>query len=459
VNPYLRGLILSYSARNRRRKAGLIADVMRRTGARRILLVGAMASGSERNEGIVERLVAVHAAEVVSLNIYDPGPQPWPYLIADGRLMPFGDQTFDLVVSNAVIEHVGGIDEQLAFVREHVRVGRDWVITTPNRWFPVESHTSTLLRHWSSRWRVARTEFTRLLSGDEFRRLLPSDSVMVGRPWQATFLAHSSSAPADAERAARRLGMLRRGDVSALNQGVWESLGSEDPDWAVLTDPGRRHGGWQNNFDDFYESGRSEVAAVMASLPPDSPTDLAVDWGSGTGRLTFALAETFSKVLAVDVSQSMLRELNRRAVERAVSDRVETVPLDDLRLSGEADLVLSLLVLQHLPHRTAALAAIRSMMGCLRPGGHLVIEIPERALSWRARLQPRYRVYQAAHMLGVPHSWLHEHGFSGISMLSIDRSAVSQTVAACGGVVLTAISLREATDHRYVRYNVLRLSS
>jgi ubiquinone/menaquinone biosynthesis C-methylase UbiE len=165
---------------------------MRRTGSRRILLVGGMASGTEPNEGIVERLVAEHASEVVSINLYDPGPQPWPHLIADGCRMPFADQSFDLVVSNAVIEHVGGLQEQLAFIGEHQRVGRAWVITTPNRWFPVESHTSTLFAHWSAGWRARRTEFTRLLSRAEFRRVLPAGATLRGHPWQATFLAQSS---------------------------------------------------------------------------------------------------------------------------------------------------------------------------------------------------------------------------------------------------------------------------
>jgi SAM-dependent methyltransferase len=190
MNPYIRRVVLAYSARSRRRKAELIVNLMRRSGARRLLLVGGMASGTEPNEGIVERLVASQATQVVSINIYDPGPQPWPYVVADGCWMPFGDQSFDLVVSNAVIEHVGGQDEQLAFIREHLRVGRAWVVTTPNRWFPVESHTSTLFKHWSVGWRARRTEFTRLLSRGEFRSLLPSDAVLVGRPWQATFLAH-----------------------------------------------------------------------------------------------------------------------------------------------------------------------------------------------------------------------------------------------------------------------------
>ena len=47
------------------------------------------------------------------------------------------DGTFDVVFSNAVIEHVGGEEEQLRFVAEALRVGRRAFITTPNRLFPV----------------------------------------------------------------------------------------------------------------------------------------------------------------------------------------------------------------------------------------------------------------------------------------------------------------------------------
>ena len=192
MNRYVRRLVLAYSARSRARKAATIVDLMERTGARRLLFVGAMASGTEPNEGIVERLVAASADEVVSINLYDPGRQPWPYLIADGCHMPFLDDSFDLVVSNAVVEHVGLEPDQRAFVAEHVRVGGNWVITTPNRWFPVESHTSTLFQHWLPSWRGRRSEFTRLLSRREFRALLPPGAHLVGQPWAATFLASSS---------------------------------------------------------------------------------------------------------------------------------------------------------------------------------------------------------------------------------------------------------------------------
>src|SRR5215212_914735 len=96
-----------------------------------------------------------------------PCETPWPFMIADGRDLPFEDQSTDFILANAVVEHVGDEDDQQRFVLEQTRVARAWAITTPNRWFPIESHTSTVLRHWSPRWRAGRSEFTRLLSKRE----------------------------------------------------------------------------------------------------------------------------------------------------------------------------------------------------------------------------------------------------------------------------------------------------
>lgn len=65
-----------------------------------------------------------------------------------GEKLPFADQAFDIVFSNAVIEHVGSRAAQAAFVAELCRVGKAFFITTPNRWFPIEHHTGLPFLHW-----------------------------------------------------------------------------------------------------------------------------------------------------------------------------------------------------------------------------------------------------------------------------------------------------------------------
>jgi SAM-dependent methyltransferase len=67
--------------------------------------------------------------------------------IEAGRPLPFRDQEFDIVHSNAVLEHVGSLNEQCEFITEVLRVSKAFFITTPNRWFPVEPHTFIPLIH------------------------------------------------------------------------------------------------------------------------------------------------------------------------------------------------------------------------------------------------------------------------------------------------------------------------
>jgi hypothetical protein len=81
-----------------------------------------------------------------------------------------------------VIEHVGGEEQQKAFVREAVRVAGRVFVTTPNRWFPLEVHTRLPLVHWLPElaahraYDVARKSWAkenRLLGPGELRRLFP----------------------------------------------------------------------------------------------------------------------------------------------------------------------------------------------------------------------------------------------------------------------------------------------
>ncbi len=69
-------------------------------------------------------------------------------VVGDGRRLPFPDQAFDVVFSNSVIEHVGGIEDQRLFAQEIMRVGRSFYVQTPNRWFLVEPHVLTPLVHY-----------------------------------------------------------------------------------------------------------------------------------------------------------------------------------------------------------------------------------------------------------------------------------------------------------------------
>ena len=161
---------------------------------RTVLMVGALTPvGPYPNQGIVERAVENGREVVMGINVEQPeGDLGYPFQIADARAMPFPDNYVDFALANAIIEHVGDEAEQRQFVAEHVRVARTWVMTTPNTWFPIESHTARLFRHWSPAWRAQQSEFTRLLSKREFRALLPAEARVVGHWWSPTFTAYYS---------------------------------------------------------------------------------------------------------------------------------------------------------------------------------------------------------------------------------------------------------------------------
>jgi hypothetical protein len=194
MNRIVRRAVLEFSVLSRRRKAQQMTAFMSQYGLRTVVLSGALDSGSQPNESIVERAV-IDAADLAVVCDIEYRLSAWPIILADGRAMPFRDKAVDFALANAVIEHVGDDKAQRQLVAEHVRVARHWVITTPNRWFPVESHTSVVLLHWMPKWRAERAEFTRLLSRREFRKLLPDKCHVQGKPWSATLIASSAPLP------------------------------------------------------------------------------------------------------------------------------------------------------------------------------------------------------------------------------------------------------------------------
>jgi hypothetical protein len=111
-------------------------------------------------------------------------------VIADGCGLPFPDQSFDMVFSNAVIEHLTPEGQQ-RMAREILRVGRSWFVTTPNFWFPIEMHHKLPLFQFlpgSLQERIRRKYRTwpdgepiHLLTGREFGRLLPGSRILKTR--------------------------------------------------------------------------------------------------------------------------------------------------------------------------------------------------------------------------------------------------------------------------------------
>lgn len=59
-------------------------------------------------------------------------------VLADGRDMPFADESIGCVFCNSVVEHV---DQPAKMAKEIARIGRSYFVQTPNRSFPLEMHS------------------------------------------------------------------------------------------------------------------------------------------------------------------------------------------------------------------------------------------------------------------------------------------------------------------------------
>ncbi|HEX6359836.1 methyltransferase domain-containing protein [Actinophytocola sp.] len=160
-------------------------------------------------------------------------------------------------------------------------------------------------------------------------------------------------------------------------KSTWEELGRVDPLWAVLTDPERRHGGW--DVEEFLATAVEPVEQVKALLDQAglSLGDKVLDFGCGAGRLSNALAAHVKEVVGVDIAQSMIDEATRI---NQFPDRVAFVAYDGHRLPFDDesfDAVVSLISIQHSPP-AVQLACLVELQRVVRPGGVLVCQIPSR---------------------------------------------------------------------------------
>jgi 2-polyprenyl-3-methyl-5-hydroxy-6-metoxy-1,4-benzoquinol methylase len=112
----------------------------------------------------------------------------------------------------------------------------------------------------------------------------------------------------------------------------------------------------------------SQDAAALPLLGL-APGATVVDMGAGTGTFALAAAALGYRVIAVDVSEAMLREAARKAEGRGI-EFVQAGMLTYEHQGPLADLVYSRNALHHLPDFWKAIA-LRRMASMLRPGGLL----------------------------------------------------------------------------------------
>jgi SAM-dependent methyltransferase len=137
----------------RRRMHSLFMELMKPDADAKVLDIGVTDDIDSSGANMLEQLYP-YRHNLTCAGITDGGSVEKAYpgvryvRITPGLGLPFAEREFDIVYSNAVLEHVGSKEAQTRFVQEACRVGKNVFIAVPNRLFPIEVHTGIPLLHF-----------------------------------------------------------------------------------------------------------------------------------------------------------------------------------------------------------------------------------------------------------------------------------------------------------------------
>ena len=156
-------------------------------------------------------------------------------------------------------------------------------------------------------------------------------------------------------------------------QKTWDKFGKIAPYYSVLVaEEFKPENLSAENLAAFFDSGSEHVCRllkIIRELCPEFAPKTTVDFGCGVGRVTLALAKISSRVLAVDVSQSMLEEARKNCAKQGASNVAFMTTAEFLvSPNSSVDFVHSFIVLQHISPRTGY-QLMEKLVSTLKEGG------------------------------------------------------------------------------------------
>jgi Methyltransferase domain len=78
---------------------------------------------------------------LLNLELYPVSNPNFDSVIGDAtNLSQYQEDSFDVIYSNSVIEHLFTFENQQRMANEIMRVGKNYFVQSPNYWFPIEPH-------------------------------------------------------------------------------------------------------------------------------------------------------------------------------------------------------------------------------------------------------------------------------------------------------------------------------
>ena len=221
----------------------------------------------------------------------------------------------------------------------------------------------------------------------------------------------------------------------------WERFAEIDPYLYIFTDMKR------TDPKAFWQSGEQVVNADLLPLVHAHCLHpmVALEIGSGVGRLAFPLARHFRRVAGVDIASGMIQRARSIARDNGV-DNVSFIhisgPEDFLQraggFAGGCDLIYSLLVFQHIPKLSIIEDYLRVIRVLLHQRGVAYLQFDTRPQGVGYRLKTRLPDFL------LPRFW--RRGIRRIRRSSVD---VEGCIRRAGMEILGELSPQTAY-HRYV---------
>lgn len=191
---------------------------------------------------------------------------------------------------------------------------------------------------------------------------------------------------------------------------------------------------WEEIRKDYYDE---SIRDYLINLGIFKKNMHIVDLGSGNGYIALAAAKYVKKVIAVDISKEMIKELKKNAKAKGIKNiqtfesDVQDIPLED----ETVDMVCASMYLHHIeePHM-----AIKEIGRVLKPGG--IVFLADYHEHKDMELKQKMHDLWPGFSLSRLEKWFSENNFKNIETKNIEtKNIAGDTNLKVGIFVLTAV--------------------